>query len=324
MIEKLTKEQEAKLPEYVTKWLSIGLSTDQLDVSAAREAVNLAYECADLKKPKHYIFCESPSQLVILVNLMTILPNTIEHFANNPNVTKKSLKAFKETLSKKDVIKYEKDFNSYIGNICYGSQDASWLSFYDFFLNETAVEGIDKIRGLIDTAKACGWWAPFEDLVIVSSKPVQISFKDKVLHNETGPAIQYADGMAVYALNGIVMTEEYVMTPANELSVSTVMKEQNVDIRRELLRKIGLERFVKDTGGHVVDELKINVNNKDCVYQLIDITLAEGITARVLKMDNPSINAMHVEGVEETCNTVKEALAWRNGFDVYSKPLALT
>jgi len=43
-----------------------------------------------------------------------------------------------------------------------------------------------------------------------------------------------------------------------------------------------------------------------------------------LQMVNPSIDAIHVEGVHPDCNTIDKALAWRNGDEVYSEPAILT
>jgi hypothetical protein len=149
--------------------------------------------------------------------------------------------------------------------------------------------------------------------------------KDKRLHRDLGPAILFEDGFAVYALNGIPdPTGEYVMKEAKDIDVASVMKIENVDLRREVLKKIGLERFLVEAKAKEIDRLPITVNGKKCLYLLLDVDLGDGVTARVLKMDNPSIDAIHIEGVEDTCNTVKEALAWRNGFDEYIKPLSLT
>lgn len=210
-------------------------------------------------------------------------------------------------------------------SIIYGAQEANWLSYYDYFRTECGlVKETESLVGLFELAPLCGWCWVSDDTVVVCENPESISMKDKRLHNETGPAIRYSDGFEVYSLNGVRMKKEYVLTPASELSVQTIMKEQNVDIRRELLRKVGLENFIKQTGAKLVDELTVKYNNKSINYKLLDIDLGDSVTARVLKMDNPSIDAVHVEGVEETCNTVQEALAWRMGLDTYSEPEQLT
>jgi len=51
MIKDITDEQVAKFPEYVEKYIRIGLSTDRMDKDAAVAAVKLAYEKAEVEMP---------------------------------------------------------------------------------------------------------------------------------------------------------------------------------------------------------------------------------------------------------------------------------
>lgn len=59
-IETLTEEQKAKFPDYVSKWINIGLSTENPDRSKAEAAIKKVYECGGLKKPQTFIWVESP------------------------------------------------------------------------------------------------------------------------------------------------------------------------------------------------------------------------------------------------------------------------
>lgn len=288
MINKLTPEQEAKMPEYVKRGLEIGLDTRPLNPEAVTKAINLVYKCGGQPEPKEIILVKSPEELC---------------------------KIGKKLLGK--------DFSIY-SSLCYGQHDINWVIFYKFFKDECAVEGLENIEGLYATAQELGWFLPMSDVCYVSEKPLEVHMKAGVLHNDKGPSVRYSDGFELYTLNGIPMTKAYVM---EDLDVQTVMREENVDVRRELLRRLGLERFIKDTGGTVLDSFNVELNGKAVNYTLLEINLGTAtapVTARVLKMDNPSIDAMHVEGVEDTCNTVQEALAWRNGMDTWTAPLALT
>lgn len=299
MINKLTKEQEAKIPEYREQFRQIGLSTEPCNRPAAEAAITASYLYLGKKEPK-YLWADSPQAGAELA---------AKAAAGNPKLSGKKLA---------EAAKQQLNYASW------GNVEAFWVSTYAFIQGELPVTPSPLLPIVAEIVKNVGWYWTFENLVICTERPKSLHFNaDKRLHRDLGPAIEYRDGFSVYALNGIRMPREYVMTPASELSVEQVMKEQNVDIRRELLRKIGLERFVKESGGKVLDEMVLEVNNKRCVYQLLDVTFGE-VTAKVLKMDNPSINAIHVEGVEDHCNTVKEALAWRNGFDKYAAPQQLT
>jgi len=101
------------------------------------------------------------------------------------------------------------------------------------------------------------------------------------------------------------MPERFVMTPAEKIEPSEVLKEQNADIRRELLRKVGIDRMLAVLPSKKLDKVGD--------YELLSIDLGNGVTdARYLKMLNPSIGCFHLEGVAPECGTVEKSLNWRN------------
>ena len=116
------------------------------------------------------------------------------------------------------------------------------------------------------------------------------------------------DGFAIYALNGVRVPRVLVVTPAAELPAKMAVEEKNVEIRREIIRKIGIERLCTDLGAKVL--------NKRYGYELIELKLGDSRRRPYLKMSNPSIDAIHVEGVHPDCKTVEEALKWRNQSDI--------
>ena len=61
-IEKLTKEQEEKLPVYRDKWLKIGLSTSTTDRVKANQVIDEVYRAANLVPPAIKIWLASPMQ----------------------------------------------------------------------------------------------------------------------------------------------------------------------------------------------------------------------------------------------------------------------
>lgn len=63
-IEKITEEQTARMPEWVDKWVKIGLSTEPADFDKAEAAVRRAYEVCGLKQPKLILRMGSPLALV--------------------------------------------------------------------------------------------------------------------------------------------------------------------------------------------------------------------------------------------------------------------
>jgi hypothetical protein len=143
-----------------------------------------------------------------------------------------------------------------------------------------------------------------DNYVVISQKPDLIKKNNFGLHCEDGPALTYDDnGISdIYALNGVVMTKEYVETPAERLNPKDIIAETNVGIRRELIRKVGIERML--------EQLEYKVIDKRDNYELLNIKLSNEVSdTRYLRMQNPSVNCWHLEGCEG--NSVQEALNWR-------------
>ena len=59
-ITKLTEEQKARFPEFVEKWVKIGLSTEPADFEKATEAALKAYKLCNLEKPMVILRMGSP------------------------------------------------------------------------------------------------------------------------------------------------------------------------------------------------------------------------------------------------------------------------
>jgi hypothetical protein len=101
------------------------------------------------------------------------------------------------------------------------------------------------------------------------------------------------------------MKPEHVLTPAENIGANAVLSETNVDQRRELMRKVGIERMLAS--------LKHKSLEKRGTYELLSIHLSDSVPdARYLRMLNPSIGCWHLEGVDPRCNTIDEALNFRN------------
>ena len=316
LITELTEEQKAKIPEYYDRYLKLGYSLTPVVHKDAEEAVTASFVYLKEKKPK-FIWVSSMEQAFI-VGACLAKNLSIKECGKDPAILKEEHKPTDSEIAAQR------------GAVCAAPRDAYWLARYAFIQNELDVEKSDLFPLVQRIIETCGNYIPFSDCVVMVERPLAYHMTaDGKPHNPNGRSLEYPDGTGYYHLNGIKMKKWMVMTPAEEISVADIMKVENIDQRRELLRKVGLERFVKETNAKTLDSLTVNVNNKACEYRLLEVTLvaAEGqapIFARVLKMDNPSINAIHIEGVEDTCNTVKEALAWRNGFDSFNDPIALS
>lgn len=196
--------------------------------------------------------------------------------------------------------------------------DAGWNAFYDYFLRIRIIkhEEFSKYR---DWIKAGAWeflW--FKDLCVVVCRPSVVNKNQKgKLHCSNGPAVSWPSGQNYWFLNSIRVNEKIVLHP-EKLTKEEIIGEKNVDVRREMLRQIGMDRFCALTNPKVLD--------KQGDYELLSIDLSDILKdCRYLKMKNPSIGIYHVEGVERECATVEQAINWRAG-DIKKqwKPIQLT
>jgi hypothetical protein len=178
-----------------------------------------------------------------------------------------------------------------------------------------AREDFEKLTTWLAISKSMGWWSAFEGIVFCCERPEkQIVNSAGVLHCENGPAILCREGWPVWALNGVQMKEDQIMTPSERMDPRIILSEQNVDVRRELLRKIGIERFMQ-----VSQTKKLHAMGD---YELLAIDLSSELPQRrFLKMLNPSLGIWHVEGVPQECETVQHALNSRKPAPLRAIPI---
>ncbi len=157
------------------------------------------------------------------------------------------------------------------------------------------------------TCRSACWWWPHSQYVIVSERPTKIHLVDGQLHRDGGLAIVWPDGWGVYALNGVRVPEALVMTPSEQLDVyQWVVKEQNAEIRREAVRKIGIERVCHALKAKTI---ATGVDHVGAPCELLSLDLGDGRMRPYIKMRNPSVPGVyHLEGRPPGTKTVAEAL----------------
>jgi hypothetical protein len=199
----------------------------------------------------------------------------------------------------------------------YGAFDAGFLSFYDYFLNVCKIEACERLKPLMAMSKEIGFCWMYKNTVVFTEKPTEIYRNaQNRLHKDGGPALVYADGYALYRLNGIRVDEATAKLKPSEITKDLILKQPNADIRREIVRKVTPEQLVTILDAKVIDEKH--------GYQLLGIDLGDRRVRPFLKMKNPSIDAIHVEGVRPEVSTVEEAIKYRNNLQAFEMPVQLS
>ncbi len=214
MITKLTKEQEDKMPEYVDKWINIGLCTDDCDRAKAEHWCKEAYKAVGLEPPKQFIWTNNPIECAELADSIddrgSLVGNLVRYQIQREVMVKVSdclkYRAWDQVW---DELRYQVDnkvsplvghdvvWDQLRGKVrphtwikimrqIYGAHDAGWLCCNDYMLNELSIKECERIVPLMELAKDCGRWDPFKNVAILQEKPKEIHMKDG-----SGPAISY-------------------------------------------------------------------------------------------------------------------------------------
>jgi len=316
MIEKLTKKQEAKFKEYIEKYTKLGLSTKRINKKKAGKVINkIRTEILNLKEAP-IVFADSPLSAWIIVNLFKNSENSVENSVRNSvrNSVENSVRNSVENSVWNSVWKLNSI--SFVWPYVDGHWMVSYFSFYDFMQKELGINLTEKYNLYRETIEFDLIY-PFEDITIVTEKPTIIKTnKEGILHCDDSPALEYADGFKLWRLNGIEVPEWLITTPIEKMDCKKLLEEKNADVRREIIRKIGITRIEKVLGSSLIEEKN--------GYQLITLNLGDDRKRPYLKMVNPSIETIHIEGVHPSCDTVEKALCFRNGLNKWVEPVSLT
>jgi len=215
-------------------------------------------------------------------------------------------------------------FNAYLFAAAKDLADGTSLSKHLSFAKEFMEAGVFASRA-------------FEKYFFACRRPSVVKFDaERRLHCEDGPAIAWRDGTAMYCLHGVRVPKEIVLTAAEELP-QLLLTTKNAEVRREIVRKAGIERIMQVLGGKVLDQFDyqyrspvygdatigedgsitypvLRYEDKTAKYELVTLDVpGMDIRPTYLKMINPSTGTYHLEGVPPKIMTCREALEWRVG-----------
>lgn len=273
-IESLTAEQEARFGEYVEKCIEIGVNTDPVDFEAAKSAICKAYRLAGLKEPTQF------------------------HVVDGPDAAMNLIQSIDPSKSRRDI------FNE----MCYGSMDISWLSFYKYFIEVVGLD-LEKITGLLELANHTGWYNAYEDVVVFQHRPEYIKFdEDNRLHCETGPAIRYRDGYSVYAWHGTRVPAEWIENKES-LTAKIALTWENVEQRRCACEILGWVKVLSSLDCKVIDS-----DPDPMIGDLLEVDIPDIGREKFLQVVCGTGRTFAIP-VPPEMNTALEANAWSYGVE---------
>ena len=299
MIDKLTKEQESKIPDYFKKWSKIGKDYKKIDRDKAKGLLSKYLGYANIK-PKYYLFFDSPMACQLAINLLK----------NNSQLNSQLRSQLRSQLYSQ----LGSQLDSQLGSQLYsqlGSQlrsqlysqlnsqlnsqldsqldsqdleyfplyyfytsaniNSGYCAFYDFLISE--VKEVDSnTREVWDVFKSISselhYFFVFEDFVFVSEKPKKLEFKVDNLHSESSPSVLYNDGYSIYSWEGVSVPEQLIRRP-DSITKEDLEQISNAEIKRCYMEKLGAKKFYDImTDGKGVKKIDSEVDNNGNIMTL--------------------------------------------------------
>lgn len=260
MLKELTAEQEEILVKNREEWIAKFFDTKSIDEPAFREGVNWVYNDLLQKPSPEIIYCDSWESGLTTIGLYcnpTLTPE-VEELVNkrigisqadleNLNLSKEHLKKIYES-ARENFNQTSTYLNTYSN---YG-----WVTFYDFFEKIGILDNelFRKYKKLI--AAGAFYVYEFEKFVFAIQPPQNISRNEEgQLHNVTGKAVEFSDGVGYYYVNGREMPDHIF---EQELTFEKFQQERNEDIKAGMVTIIkerdGNEGLLKFLKAEMVDE----------------------------------------------------------------------
>jgi hypothetical protein len=355
MITSLSKEDEARIPEVREKWISIGLSNNT-NKELAEAALPAVYESYG-KHPETVFWFASPLSGVIGIELVHILIGAQqEPCKKTPEALKDIFKATYTTLATQMATQYEQNklsaslkkvcedclkenegltlqealekrmdsigyklsetSSNLINNCAYGTQDAGFLSFYDFF-KPLLPEIVKPLNGLINISQHCGWWWPYDEMVVLTEKPTQICLdNEKRLHCEDNYAIKFSDGWGFCCWHGTRLTEESWILDKESIDPMLALTHENSEMARIISEILGWDKIFTKLVEQGVGLEKVQEDNYGVLYHVTGISAFENGETRFVNVKCPTGRQYYLpvdidtktahEGVASTFNMTAE------------------
>ncbi|MFH8366981.1 DUF6745 domain-containing protein [Streptomyces sp. NPDC018031] len=199
-----------------------------------------------------------------------------------------------------------------------GQHDAPWLAAVDGAAEPVPDGAADADpaagppAGPAQVARAAGWWWPYERLVIISERPVELH-RDEAgrLDRGDGPALAYPDGFALYAWRGMPVPADF-LRQLSGLTPARIRGEENAELRRVMLEHYGYERYLAESGAQPV--------HRDDTGVLWRIELPDDEPVVMVEVINstPEPDGTHRTywlRVPPRTRTAREGVAWTFGLD---------
>lgn len=145
-------------------------------------------------------------------------------------------------------------YHNYIGGHTWPLWGAAPAFFRDIVglstLTPQAREHLNIIEELVATV---GWIWAHRDFVVACGRPTVLHVDAQgLLHNDKGASVGYPDGWEIWSWHGQDVAQRIIEQPET-ITLNEIDAESNSELRRVMIERYGIGRFLRDSGAQVVD-----------------------------------------------------------------------
>ena len=344
-ITEITNAQRARFPEFVQKWTDIGLSTQPADREKAERAIRGLYALARLKEPRViWLPCPFSAAISVVVYASIVAARLTARSAAGGAIDGAVRRAVRGAVDDavsgavSNAVRGAIDdavsgavgdaidgavgvavgvaisgavdgavdgavsgaVYSYFG----GSFWAAYSAWTDYF---SEVFGISIDRNYLDLTESCGYYWTLDSICFASERPSHINRDDRGrLHSETGQSIGYRCGWGLWHWHSVQVPREVIEQP-DSITGPAIIAEQNAEVRRAMIERIGYARFLAEVKAKEID--------RDPDPRWGTLFEVPDVPVRFVKVRNCSPEPDgtfkdYVLAAPRECQTAKDAVLW--------------
>ncbi len=290
-VRQLNKEEEILLKEYEDRWKAeVTYSDAPCDFGPACEAVIQAYQLQNQPPPStFFLFPSAMAAAKAQIILCEIWDSSREKWTR-PIPSQEELE---QQVNDRDWDKhpnFKEAVRNQFNSMVYGAHDGEWLVYYEFFDKEMNLEMCIPMRGLVQLAYHCGWWAPFSEVAVLQDRPLSLSLVDEELHNPDGPIIRWSDGFSLWAIEGVSCNETIVMNPHLQ-TMDEIRDDTHSERKRIRIERYGWREYLANIGAKVLDA---GPNEIDVTEEALLYVSAEQASSIPIDQQEPGDGSMTI------------------------------
>ena len=300
-IEKLTAEQEQALVAYHAECMAIGTSTAPADRPRAEAAISKMYQLIGKPQPT-FVWCDSPATCILARFVLQEWSKTAKEGNSLETSLRTSLRTSLETSLRTSLrASLGTSLETSLWTSNWGQQEQYWIGFYRFMELHLKIAYDPQKSGHLgwwnDIAESANWWFPYEGYCFVSERPVRCAIdEERRLHHESLAAMEFKDGWKVYAYHGVTVPAQVIETPET-ITIEQIKNEENAEVRRCMVERMGWARFYSEAGMKVLHEDTLESN-----FPSIPISELVSESARLVTSYRPGTETaqlLEAEGIRD-------------------------